>query len=499
MPTRNPSKPLTRSPSRPLSNQTAMTGSETDKTITPSTPRPNRARPPAHMVHGHRPAPAPPQYANPYIDLDASFSADQAPQIVPNGNRVPNGVQYEYDPRMPPPPVPVPLPAPIEHTKDRKKGPKIFGISLGRGRGRSRPGSPRDTNGAANPSGWAQARRRLFSSPPSISPERHDPSSNIPDAVIAPRPRTAIPQAGGGSVFPPPPSMRIPERSQSSPPRVSPATSTRNETCSPLLGFGIGLPRIFGGRSRAPSRDRERSREKAIWKGKEKERPIFRLRAAAAGAKKRRKQPVVAGDADDDEAEASAEAVDMKEKGKQRFILFVGNLKYTTSKEAVQQHFAVCDPPPNVRLLTPKQAKPGATIAKSKGCAFLEFSSKPPLQQALKLHHSELESRKINVELTAGGGGKSETRLTKLKTRNKELAAQREKRLRKEGGVSRPQRFSATSGESDAPSAKRTWTVGDVEDDETHHGGKSAKKRGKRPNARPPKDWGTGVNSIPVG
>ena len=86
------------------------------------------------------------------------------------------------------------------------------------------------------------------------------------------------------------------------------------------------------------------------------------------------------------------------------------------------------DPPPTVRLLTPKATRAGTTAAKkskSKGCAFLEFSTRPALQAALRLHQSELDGRRINVELTAGGGGKSDARLTKLKARNKLLAAQR--------------------------------------------------------------------------
>ena len=83
------------------------------------------------------------------------------------------------------------------------------------------------------------------------------------------------------------------------------------------------------------------------------------------------------------------------------------------------------DPPPTVRLLTPKVTRTGATVAKSKGCAFLEFSTRPALQAALHLHQSELDGRRINVELTAGGGGKGDTRLAKLKARNKELATQR--------------------------------------------------------------------------
>jgi nucleolar protein 6 len=68
-------------------------------------------------------------------------------------------------------------------------------------------------------------------------------------------------------------------------------------------------------------------------------------------------------------------------------------------------------------------------VIKSKGCAFLEFKHRNALQQGLKLHHSSLDGRQINVELTAGGGGKGEARLSKLKERNKELESQRVSRV----------------------------------------------------------------------
>lgn len=58
---------------------------------------------------------------------------------------------------------------------------------------------------------------------------------------------------------------------------------------------------------------------------------------------------------------------------------------------------------------------------KSKGCAFLEFSKASGLQTALRLHHSELDGRKINVELSAGGGGKSDARMKKVKEKNAKL------------------------------------------------------------------------------
>lgn len=75
--------------------------------------------------------------------------------------------------------------------------------------------------------------------------------------------------------------------------------------------------------------------------------------------------------------------------------------------------------------MTPKPSATGRSSTKSKGFAFVEFVNKKALQEGLKLHHTELQGRMINVELTAGGGGKSEGRITKLKTRNKELFEQR--------------------------------------------------------------------------
>ncbi|KAF6766603.1 hypothetical protein DFP72DRAFT_1057751 [Ephemerocybe angulata] len=196
--------------------------------------------------------------------------------------------------------------------------------------------------------------------------------------------------------------------------------------------------------------------------------------------------------------------------GKQRFILFVGNFAYTTPKEAIQKHFSACDPPPEIRLLTPKPRPGVPSRPKSKGCAFLEFKTKAGLQEALKLHQSLLDGRMINVELTAGGGGKSEARTNKLKERNKGLLTQRQKKVeiaeksKKKDVVvpsrpDRPQRFSTTSGLDEVPVNKRTWTVGD-EVEPAHRGGKKhvrGKKKGSSSSNSSP--WSTGVNAIPVG
>ncbi|KAG6862169.1 hypothetical protein C0995_004251 [Termitomyces sp. Mi166 len=206
-----------------------------------------------------------------------------------------------------------------------------------------------------------------------------------------------------------------------------------------------------------------------------------------------------------EDAGESGQNTKVAAKSKQRFILFVGNLKYTTTRDAIAKHFAACDPPPTIRLLTPKSSG-GKPINKSKGCAFLEFTHRNALQQGLKLHQSELDGRMINVELTAGGGGKSESRLEKVRERNKQLLGQRKEKIEKLTASDtteiptmpdKPQRYSATSGIKQAPTKRRTWTVGDVDDEETHRGGKKHSKRSKSKSSG--KMWGTGVNAIPVG
>lgn len=76
--------------------------------------------------------------------------------------------------------------------------------------------------------------------------------------------------------------------------------------------------------------------------------------------------------------------------------------------------------PNSIRLLTDKVTK------KPRGIAFVEFSSSSNLELALAKHHTDFKGRRINVELTVGGGGnKSEDRKTKIKTKNEMLAEER--------------------------------------------------------------------------
>lgn len=83
--------------------------------------------------------------------------------------------------------------------------------------------------------------------------------------------------------------------------------------------------------------------------------------------------------------------------------------------------------------MTPKPTPSTSTSTStpsSKGCAFVQFTTSTALQSALRLHHSTLENRKINVELTAGGGGNSEQRKQKINSQREKLEKEREKALK---------------------------------------------------------------------
>ncbi|RLV93224.1 Nucleolar protein 6 [Spathaspora sp. JA1] len=102
-----------------------------------------------------------------------------------------------------------------------------------------------------------------------------------------------------------------------------------------------------------------------------------------------------------------------------RFIIFVGNLPYDTTTTELTAHFKNCNPD-RIR------------IRPDKGIAFLEFDNdtkeiQSKMELALRMHHTLLRNRKINVELTVGGGGNSEFRVNKLKEKNEKMLEDRRK------------------------------------------------------------------------
>ncbi|RDD39941.1 putative RNA-binding protein [Trichoplax sp. H2] len=111
----------------------------------------------------------------------------------------------------------------------------------------------------------------------------------------------------------------------------------------------------------------------------------------------------------------------LKNKSSKRFILFLGNLSYSTTNEDILKHFKKCGHNLQVRLLTKKDGSP-------RGCAFLEAFRYADYQKALKYHHTSLNERKINVEVTCGGGGNSLTRRNKIQSENEKMRTKLDKK-----------------------------------------------------------------------
>eukprot|EP00312_Isochrysidales_sp_CCMP1244_P008145 CAMPEP_0196673812 /NCGR_PEP_ID=MMETSP1090-20130531/3159_1 /TAXON_ID=37098 /ORGANISM="Isochrysis sp, Strain CCMP1244" /LENGTH=314 /DNA_ID=CAMNT_0042011589 /DNA_START=54 /DNA_END=995 /DNA_ORIENTATION=+ len=105
--------------------------------------------------------------------------------------------------------------------------------------------------------------------------------------------------------------------------------------------------------------------------------------------------------------------------------LFVGQLPYKATAKDVEAHFlAVCAPPVSVRLLTERES--GA----SRGMAFVELSSESEVHSALRLHHSCLYGRRINVERTVGGGSACEKRQSRIGLLREKQGAQMSRKVR---------------------------------------------------------------------
>jgi cold-inducible RNA-binding protein len=86
--------------------------------------------------------------------------------------------------------------------------------------------------------------------------------------------------------------------------------------------------------------------------------------------------------------------------------LYVGNLSYNTSEEALADIFAACGNVQSCKVITDRDT------GRSKGFAFVEMSSSEEAQRAIsELNGSQLDGRQLNVsearpqEPRNGGGG----------------------------------------------------------------------------------------------
>jgi nucleolar protein 6 len=197
-----------------------------------------------------------------------------------------------------------------------------------------------------------------------------------------------------------------------------------------------------------------------------------------------------------------------------RFILFIGNLPYSTTPEAITHHFRALQPF-EVRCMTDKVTK------KFRGTAFLEFPNYDKMKTCLKLYHHSLfdpeahlhadadedatpdaskepgnsnnkasrnskpdskpepprpvkdtqqqwqksrvdKTRRINVELTAGGGGgKSAARRQKIHDKNAKLAEERERFAKKEADEREKKRLEGGDAKGKGTGANADTADGD--------------------------------------
>ena len=126
------------------------------------------------------------------------------------------------------------------------------------------------------------------------------------------------------------------------------------------------------------------------------------------------------------EDKASKGPAAKKQKKSTPYILFIGQLSYTTTTEGLFQHIKdnigkdertgkdlIAPETLQVRLLTDEKKN-----NRSRGMAFVETTNPEISYHLLKLHHTHLDGRRINVERSAGGG--KEARKEKINSYRKE-------------------------------------------------------------------------------
>ncbi|KAF7913941.1 uncharacterized protein EAF01_000347 [Botrytis porri] len=205
--------------------------------------------------------------------------------------------------------------------------------------------------------------------------------------------------------------------------------SKKNKTSSTessLLPMQIGEPSDIAETEAAPKKSKkERKAERKAREADAKSTSIVQTAEPATenvtgpsdqiSAEKKRAKTKKQGGGSGDNSESKAA----------RFIVFIGNLPFTATTASIKNHFAAVKPA-SVRHLTEK-----GNPTKSRGCAFLEFEGYDHMKTCLKqFHQSTFDDRvsaprKLNVELTAGGGGNTKDRRSKIKEKNVKLNEQR--------------------------------------------------------------------------
>jgi len=98
-----------------------------------------------------------------------------------------------------------------------------------------------------------------------------------------------------------------------------------------------------------------------------------------------------------------------------RHVLYVTNLNFETQKEDLESHFSVVGAVKSIRI--PKKRRGGF--------AFVEMADLKGFQQGFRLHNTELQGRKIKVQISEAGKKKSANKKNIIKQKNRKLAEMR--------------------------------------------------------------------------
>lgn len=98
-----------------------------------------------------------------------------------------------------------------------------------------------------------------------------------------------------------------------------------------------------------------------------------------------------------------------------RHVLYVTNLNFETTKDDLELHFAAAGTVKSIRI--PKKRRGGF--------AFVEMADLGSFQKAFQLHNTELQGRKIKVQISEAGKKKSANKKNIIKQKNRKLAEMR--------------------------------------------------------------------------
>ncbi|ALC41908.1 Eap [Drosophila busckii] len=98
-----------------------------------------------------------------------------------------------------------------------------------------------------------------------------------------------------------------------------------------------------------------------------------------------------------------------------RHVLYVTNLNFETTKDDLESHFSVAGTIKGIRI--PKKRRGGF--------AFVEMADLVSFQKGFQLHNTELQGRKIKVQISEAGKKKSANKKNIIKQKNRKLAEMR--------------------------------------------------------------------------